>query len=241
MPHVRWALAAAAVLLPLALLTGPARAQQSEADVFVAQGILAYEDKRYDEALALLAEALKIDPDSVDALYYTGLVHLARKKPDLALEPLERARRASGSDTSVLYQLGVAYFELERYAQAEPLLTTVFERDPQIDGIGYYVGFLRYRRRDYQGAVRAFDAGRGTDPGLQQLIRFYNGLALAMLGLPERAAAEVEAALRAQPSSSLTGPAERLRSTILATRERERRFSIELRAGMFYDTNVPVT
>ncbi|MGH9005236.1 MAG: hypothetical protein ACRDYV_19105, partial [Acidimicrobiia bacterium] len=40
----------------------PAVAQQSEADVFVAQAILAYDARKYDEALALLEEALAVDP-----------------------------------------------------------------------------------------------------------------------------------------------------------------------------------
>jgi hypothetical protein len=40
----------------------PAAAQQSEADVFVAQAILAHDAKQYDEALGLLKEALSQDP-----------------------------------------------------------------------------------------------------------------------------------------------------------------------------------
>jgi hypothetical protein len=88
--------------------------------------------------------------------------------------------------------------------------------------------------------VNAFRAGPTSDPDLQQLTRFYSGLALAALGLPRQAAAEVEQALRIAPSSPLTGPAERLRDTIVAARARERRFSAELRVGGFFDDNVSV-
>jgi hypothetical protein len=42
------------------------------------------------------------------------------------------------------------------------------------------------------------------------------------------------------PSSALTGPAERLRNTLVAQRQQERRFSAEVRFGVFYDTNVAV-
>lgn len=156
------------------------------------------------------------------------------------MEPLEKARAKAPTDLSILFQLGVAYFVQEQYDKAEPLLTQVFEQRPQTDSLGYYVGFMRYRKKDYQGALRAFAAGTSADPNIQQLTRFYSGLALAILGLPERAAAEVEESLRLQPTSALTGPAERLRDTILAVRERERRFRAELRLGFLYDTNVPV-
>src|SRR5207248_2853738 len=79
-----------------------------------------------------------------------------------------------------------------------------------IDGLGYYVGFIRYRKKDYRGALEAFRRGRTTDPQLQQLTKFYTGLSLAVLGLPAQASAEVEQALKLAPGSPLTGPAERL-------------------------------
>ena len=231
-------LVAAAFLL--ALTASPARAQQSEADVFVAQAILAYEDRRYDEALAFLRQALTQDPDNLDALYYTGLTLLALRKPAEAVEPLERARRRAPNDLALLYQLGVAYFSLKDYDRAEEPLTTVFRAQPQADGVGYYVGFIRYRKRDYRAALEALRAGASADPDIQQLSRFYAGLSLAALGEREAAAAEVQEAMRLQSTSPLVGPAERLRDTVLAPRRRDQRLQIELRAGLTYDTNVRV-
>jgi tetratricopeptide (TPR) repeat protein len=227
-------------LLLAALQVGQAAAQAREADVFVAKAILAYEEKRYDEALEFLREALGLDPDNVDAFYYVGLVRIAQGRLEEAAQALAEARRREPADEAILYQLGVAYFGLGRYDEAQPLLEQVFAARPRLDGLGYFVGFMRYRKKDYQGALRAFRAGTSTDPDVQQLTRFYTGLSLAILGLPERAAAEVEEALRLQPASPLTGPAERLRDTILAARERERRFRAEARLGFLYDTNVSV-
>jgi len=230
-------LAAAALLTAL---PAPVRAQQSEADVLVAEAILAYETRQYEDALRLLDEALAQDPDNVEALYYSALVHVAGQRFDRAIPLLERARALAPTEPVIALQLGVVYFTLERYDRAEPLLTQVFEQQPRTDSLGYYVGFMRYRRKDYEGALRAFTAGTSSDPDIQQLTRFYAGLALAVLGLPERAAAEVDAALRAQPTSPLTGPVERLRDTLLAVRQRERRFHAEVRFGILYDTNVAV-
>src|SRR5439155_1309972 len=53
-------------------------------------------------------------------------------------------------------------------------------------------------------------------------------------------AAEVEQALRLAPGSAVTGPAERLRDTIVAARATERRLSLDARLGFFYDDNVRV-
>jgi len=224
----------------LAGAPAPAVAQQSEADVFVAQAILAYDARKYDEALALLKDALALDPKNVEALYYTGLVLMAQQKTEQAVEVLEKARALAPRDLSILFLLGVAYFALERYDQAEGPLTPVFNERPQTEGIGYYVGLIRYRKKDYQGALKAFRAETSKNPNIQQLVRFYSGLTLAILGLPEQAVAEVDAALRLQTGSALTGPAERIRDSLASARDSERRFHADVRLGFLYDSNVAV-
>jgi tetratricopeptide (TPR) repeat protein len=226
-----------------ALLAGAvtsAEAQQSEADVFVAQAILAYDARKYDEALALLKDALALDPKNVEALYYSGLVLMAQQKTDQAVEVLEKARALAPRDLSILFLLGVAYFALERYDKAESPLTQVFNERPQTEGIGYYVGLIRYRKKDYQGALKAFRAETSKNPNIQQLVKFYSGLTLAILGLPEQAVAEVDAALRLQTGSALTGPAERIRDSLASARDAERRFHADVRVGFLYDSNVAV-
>lgn len=228
------------LLFLLVTVPRPAPAQQIEADVFVARAIVAYEEKRYEDALAALAEALRLAPDHVEALYYTGLVQIAQGRLDAAVEPLERARSRAPDDDAVLLQLGTVYFGLRRYDEAQPALEGVFAKNPRAPSLGYYVGFIRYRKGDYQGALRAFEQGATDDPKIEQLARFYAGVVLATLGLPERAAGEIEQALRLLPASPLTGPAERLRDIVVRAREKERRFRAEVRVGGFYDDNVPV-
>jgi cytochrome c-type biogenesis protein CcmH/NrfG len=128
----------------------PALAQQTEADVFVAQAILEYEDKHYDDALRLLHEALDIDPNNVDALYYTGLTFVAQQKPAQAIPVFEKAFILDPVNSAVQYQLGVAYFNRQDYEKAAPLLTEVFTKEPKKENLGYYVGFMRYRNKNYQ-------------------------------------------------------------------------------------------
>jgi len=226
--------------LLLALWAGSASAQQPEAVVLISQGILAYDDKRYDEALRLFSDAVKRDPDSVEALYYLGLIHLAQLQPARAAESLEKARARAPQDPLIAFQLGVAYFTQAQYDKAEPLLTAVFAKQPRLESLGYYVGFMRYRGKDYQGALQAFTTGASTDQTIQQLSKFYAGLTLGILGLPERAIVEVEEALRIQPISPLTGPAERIRDTIVSARAREQRLRAEIRLGVSYDDNIAV-
>lgn len=226
--------------LLLSAFTPAVRAQTTEADVYVGQAIVDFDDKRYDAALENLKRALEIEPDHVEALYYMGVVYMAQRRAAEAIPVLERARAKSPQDVSVAFQLGLAYFAQEQYDRALPLLEQVFATQPQLDGLGYYLGFLRYRNKDYRGALQAFRAGRTSDPEIEQLSRVYAGLSLAALGLPRQAEAEVDRALRLAPGSAITGPAERLRDAVVASRERERRFTAEVRVGGLYDSNVKV-
>src|SRR5262249_39128129 len=229
----------ALILLVLAFLlrAATADAQRTEADVYVGQAIVEFDDKRYDAALENLRRALEIEPDHVQALYYTGVVYMAQRQPARAVPFLERARARVPSDAVVAFQLGLAYFAQERYDRAEPLLDQALRAQPDLDGLGYYVGFLRYRKKDYRGALQAFRAGRTRDPEIEQLTRLYTGLSLAAMGLPGQAASEVEQAIRLAPGSAVTGPAERLRDAVVAARERERRLTGEVRFGFLYDDN----
>lgn len=230
---------AGAALLAVALLavTRPAGAQLTEADVFVAEGILALQDRKYEEALAHFRRALEREPDHVEALYYSGVALLAQDRPAEALAVLQRAHDRAPTEVSVAFQLGLAHIALGQLDRARPLLEDVFAREPGLESAGYYVGYLRYRAGDHQGALRAFRAGRTADPNIAQLTRFYSGLALAALGLPAQAASEVEQALKLQPASPLTGPAERLRESFAQSRVAERRFHVDARTGVFFDDN----
>jgi len=238
-PAARESIALLLVLFSL-LASVPVSAQQSEADVFVAQAILAYEDKHYDEALAHLREALAQDPKNVEALYYTGLVYVAQQRLDLAIPVLEQARQIAPDDFSVRYLLGVTYFAQERYDLAEPLLTQCFAERPNTEGLGYYVGFMRYRNKNYRGALEAFKAETSPDPSIKQLTHFYSGLTLAVMGLPELAAGELDAATRGDTPTALTGAAERLRDSFAAGGGAGNRFHAEVRVGFTYDNNVKV-
>ena len=230
--------------MALALAPGQASrvaAQTTEADVYVAQAILDIDERRYDDALANLKKALEVEPDHIEALYYTGVVHAARRQPAQAVPFLEKARAKAPRDPAIAFQLGLAHFAQEQYERAESFFEEVFKTHPDLDGLGYYVGFRRYRQNEYRAAREALRAGRASDREIQQLTRFYSGLALGVLGLPAQAAAEVEEALRLAPGSALTGPAERLRDTIVAaSRRAERRFSLDVRVGVTYDDNVDV-
>src|SRR5574341_2195409 len=96
------------LLLLATLPLSTARAQSLgegaiQAAVFVDRAVIAYDGKRYDEALKELQEALRLDPENVDALYYQGLVYSAMDRPGDALTALEKARKLRPADADVAF------------------------------------------------------------------------------------------------------------------------------------------
>src|SRR5262249_62172006 len=109
-----WRCAGLALVLFVSLPVPIVEAQRTEADVYVGQAIVDFDAKRYDSALDNLRRALEVEPDHVQALYYTGLVYMAQRQPARAVAFLERARPRMPSDSVSPFPLRLAYFPRDR-------------------------------------------------------------------------------------------------------------------------------
>jgi tetratricopeptide (TPR) repeat protein len=221
----------------------PSYAQQGEAEVLLAQATIAYEEEKYDEALRLLQQAQSLDPNNSRIFYYLGLTFLAKKQPATAITNLQTAFELRPSDLFNRYQLGVAYFALHNYEQASPLLFKVYEEQPQVEDLGFYVGFLRYRDKEYDKALEAFEVNRSQDPDIKQLALFYRGLVLGVLGIPEQAIVQLDEALLVEAVSPLTQSAIQLRNALAVGRgpnQEKKRLRIQVSVGGLYDDNAAI-
>lgn len=224
------------------LLPKPVDAQEPDAEVAAARGILAYRTQQYEDALTLLRQALRFHPQNTRALYFLGLTYLALGQTEQALAPLKTLHDLRPNDVDVMYQLGGTYFALAQYDRAEPLLEEAFTRQPDKEHLGYYVGFLRYRHKAYQQAADAFAATQSSDPDIRQLAGFYRGLSLGILGLSDQAVAELALAQQVQPMSPITGASVRVREALEATprKAEKKRLNAQVSVGGFYDDNVAI-
>ncbi len=230
-------------LILISVFPSPVFAQQAEAEVLLAQATIAYEEERYDTALELLEQAYALDPTNSRTLYYLGLTYLETKQPLQAVPHLETALEIRPTDLFTRFQLGVAHFSLQNYDKSAPYLFQVFEEQPLIEDLGFYVGFLRYRDKEYSQALSAFQVNRSTNPDIQQLALFYRGLVLGVLGVPEQAVEQLDAALRVEATSPLTQGAIQLRDSLTFGRragQEKKRLRMQVSVGGFYDDNVAI-
>jgi tetratricopeptide (TPR) repeat protein len=209
----------------------------SEEAIYIDRAVLAYADKRFDDALKELTEALRLNGDSYEALYYEGLVYQELDRVADARVALERAHQLRPQSTDISFQLGVVFIKQGDLENAEPLFRQIYEIEPGRPNLGYYLGLIQYRKKNYRKALDFFNANVASDDEFAQLARYYSGLATAALGFPREARVEIDSALRLRPDSPLRASVPRFNELLEQATEAEKLFNAELRFGFLYDTN----
>lgn len=224
--------------LPVAI-PGPVVAQQRITEpvgVYIDRGILAYDDKKYAEALQNFLEAMRIDPENAEARYFVGITYLALDQTDEAIGHLDKARQLDPADLDIAFNLGVAYFTKGDYDRAQAQFLVVYQKEPKRDNLGYYLGFIHFNRKEYERALAYLEANVSTDVRFRQQNRFYTGLTKHHLGRDAEAARDLSEAVSLRPEAPL-GRTAKLFAEAIAPKPVPRRYRVEIRGGVSYDDN----
>jgi tetratricopeptide (TPR) repeat protein len=157
-------------------------------------GLCEFKLKRYDRVEIPLSHAIDLleiqTPSSTDiagAWYTIGISHYLQAHYDTAIEPLKRyiditSKAKHEVDASARTALARAYFFLERYDEALPLLagaaieksvTPSAERAKEIAANSYYLGVIYFKREDDDRAIAALREavkGNGEDTAAMDLL-----------------------------------------------------------------------
>ena len=126
-----------------------------KAEALLIAGKSAYRLGRFNEARALLLQAVDLAPDRADAWLWLGLTAYALQDFETAVAALERAVELDPSPVAKL-NLGAAYLAVKRFSDAEQILTQVVLEDPENAEAWYNLGWaLKALARDSE-AQRAW-------------------------------------------------------------------------------------
>ena len=139
-------------------LEGAKSGGASPADVENLRGLALLLEGRTAEARASFERALELKPNLEAARFNRGLTYLRSGDPTKAFADLNQlwADEHSALRADAAYHLGIAADRLGRPAEAETWLDRALTLDARLDGALMYIGMLRERRGDLQGAGRAF-------------------------------------------------------------------------------------
>ncbi len=115
-------------------------------------------DGKAADAIAIFNRALELTPTLQQARFNRAIAFLRTKENAKAAADLEVlfADEHSPLRAEAAYHLGIAYDRLGRVKDAETLLDNALKLDDKLDAALLYLGMLRERRNDLQGAGRAY-------------------------------------------------------------------------------------
>lgn len=127
------------------------------------------------EALRLLENVRREQPDDRDVLTRLGYLHQARGDFDLAEKLYERVRKQDSDSAVVVANLGVFYARRGMLRQSLELWRTAFDNNPQLSEIGVNLG---------RGLCAVGDAD-GARAALQRVLKHNPDMGVARIALAE--------------------------------------------------------
>lgn len=170
------ALGALALLGGATPAAGNTRSQQ-----LYAKALAPFHAQRWQDAQALLTEALAADPDDALAAYYRGLANARLGNAADAIRDIERALALRPDLTSAVLDLGILYFDTAQYPAAQQWLERAYQQPTTHFPAAFYLGLTRLRLGDPEGATPYFEEA-GKDPALRPAAQYYQALALLRAG-----------------------------------------------------------
>ncbi|MFM1896315.1 MAG: hypothetical protein RLZZ385_1389 [Pseudomonadota bacterium] len=147
--------------------------------------VIARDMGRFDMALTLLKESLRIEPGNADVLGNAGVIALQLKKFAEAERYLREALVHKPGQPELRLQLAMALYGQERFADAASIFKALLRQQPRNFDLLYNLGVIANRRGDDEEALdyfhKALHVRSGDSPVLNQIAEIW-----LKRGYPER-------------------------------------------------------
>jgi Flp pilus assembly protein TadD len=104
------------------------------------------------------------EKESTYQLFQQGREHLRRGMPAQAMTALEKAKKREPEKASIREALGIAYFRIQRWPEAEAEFRAVLELSPVNDYAHYALGRALEKQGKTQEANRHYKLARSLHP-----------------------------------------------------------------------------
>jgi tetratricopeptide (TPR) repeat protein len=156
-------------------------------------------DREFDEAIADLSEAVRLDPTSVNALHVRGFARMAAAQFDKAADDYNNAVRLAPKNAQLFYERATIWIANAEFDRAISDLDEAVRLDPKHAEAFMRRGDVRYAQRKYDLAITDYDESIHLDPKLCDAL---NNRASAWVakGEVDKAFADLNEAVRINPS-----------------------------------------
>jgi tetratricopeptide (TPR) repeat protein len=159
------------------------------------RGLDLYKQGKFDDAIAELSRAIKLNPSAVLPYYNRGNAYMGKRAYELAIADYSEAIRLNPIFPWALMNRGIAYSVLGQLDNALADLNKAAQLDPTNPRILYNRGYVYGKRRDHKAAIAEFTRVIELTP------RDYEawarrGEAFELMGEIERAASDYRRSLQ---------------------------------------------
>lgn len=158
-----------------------------------------HQQGRIDEARALYAQILALDPKQFDALHLSGVAEMQAGRPAVALEKFEQALAVDSRSAAAWVNTGRAQERLGRQEEACSAYQRALSLNPEDADLHFRLGGLQRKRGDHASAVSSFREALRIRPGFARA-SFNEGNALLDLGLLDEAVESYRRAIGQDPA-----------------------------------------
>ena len=148
------------------------------------------------EAENYIKQAFDLKPDYADAIYQIALIYQAQDRRQEALDTLEALKQASPyligydplKDVGLAFQLGILYYQDEKYDQAQKELERAISLSPAYSNARYFLGLIYDKNGHTAKAIEQFQEIQKYNPDNTQIQQI---LANLQAGKPALQSSEV--------------------------------------------------
>ena len=134
------------VILSFIFFDGMSQSEPSKVSAFINEGIKLHDQKKYDEAIAIYKEALKLEPDNASANYEIAFSFMGIGQTNEAIPYLEKVTKTKNRVTVSAYDLlGSIYDNMDQKDKAIEFFKKGIQADPTYQRI-YYNTAITYLR-----------------------------------------------------------------------------------------------
>jgi tetratricopeptide (TPR) repeat protein len=138
-------------------IAGEVKALMSQASAVV--------DTDPGKARALLLDAVKLDPTSVQAHFQLGLVYVKQKEYNKAIETYQKVAEMDPQFPDIYFNLGYVYAMSKDYPKAEEMYTRVVKLSPSyLDEALFNLGMVQKRQGKQEEALANFERALSVNP-----------------------------------------------------------------------------
>jgi tetratricopeptide (TPR) repeat protein len=177
-----------------------AKADASSARAHYLRGTALAAGNHFDDAVAALNEAIRLNPKYVSAQLELAQVERARGERAAAVEASKQAVGSAPADPVARLILVRNLIANRELARAETELTALLKQYPNVGAVHAQMGLVQQAaHNDTAGARRSFERALQLDPKSTEALTGLVGLDLLVAKKPADAFARIDAALKAAP------------------------------------------